>query len=95
MSNFAVCVEEHACFLMSQKPWRLGQALFNALQELAPMVANSVRGTDLDPFYDDKKCENFLTYLREIEERGKISRCNFCGRYLLVGQKCKAFEECE
>jgi len=35
--------------------WRAGQTLFNVLWEHRPDVANQIRGTHNDPFYDDKK----------------------------------------
>lgn len=31
--------------------WRYGQALFNALAQHRPDIAESLRGTRLDPFY--------------------------------------------
>jgi hypothetical protein len=40
--------------------WRRGQAAFNLLEETHPEFAESVRGTPLDPFYDDKRLPNFL-----------------------------------
>ena len=52
--------------------WRYGQNLFNSLFELDPDLANSIRGTSLDPFYiddsKDKKVDEFLNWLI-----GKIS----------------------
>lgn len=32
---------------------RLGQALFNALEDVIPDLAHSIRGTGRDPFYND------------------------------------------
>lgn len=34
--------------------WRLGQALFNDLFALHPLIANEIRATPLDPFYSDE-----------------------------------------
>lgn len=39
---------------------RHGQATFNAVYELWPNVANSLRGSTFDPFYDDSKVDLFL-----------------------------------
>lgn len=35
--------------------WRWGQTAFNVLSELRPDLAEEVRGTDMDPFHDDRK----------------------------------------
>lgn len=37
--------------LMKKHNWRYGQAIFNLLCDVRPDVAESIRGTDLDPFY--------------------------------------------
>lgn len=34
--------------------WRAGQTYFNVLADLRPDLADQVRGTDLDPFYDTR-----------------------------------------
>lgn len=33
--------------------WRPGQCCFNTLYAVRPMLADSIRGTDLDTFYTD------------------------------------------
>lgn len=43
---------------------RFGQAAFNVLYALDEDLANSIRGTDLDPFHDDEKLPEFLERLR-------------------------------
>lgn len=40
-----------AALARTDKGERFGQALFNVLHEVAPDVANSIRGTNADPFY--------------------------------------------
>lgn len=50
------------------KALRRGQALFNALYEQAPDLANTIRGTDLDPFYDDKKIQGLSDWLEDVIE---------------------------
>jgi hypothetical protein len=42
---------------------RFGQTCFNVLYELDPDLADSIRATDLDPFYDDNKVPAFLERL--------------------------------
>lgn len=44
---------------------RKGQAGFNHLSSVRPDLAEDIRGTDRDPFYDDKKWDQFVQFLRE------------------------------
>lgn len=37
--------------LAIKNDWRLGQALFNHLDDVRPDLADAIRGTDNDPFY--------------------------------------------
>lgn len=41
---------------------RLGQAFFNALYEIRPELADSIRATPFDPFYNND-IEPFLVYV--------------------------------
>jgi hypothetical protein len=47
--------------------WRYGQAMFNHLLEVRPDLAETVRGTDKDPFYvqelKDPKWDRFVEYI--------------------------------
>lgn len=45
--------------------WRAGQAAFNILHQHRPDLANMVRNTGLDPFYDDDKLPGFLVWISE------------------------------
>jgi hypothetical protein len=45
--------------------YRVGQALFNALEDLHPDEANRVRGTESDPFYNDSKIDSFFQTLSQ------------------------------
>jgi len=51
--------------------WRLGQTAFNTLAQLRPDLAETIRGTEADPFYADnlpagyQRVANFLAYVRE------------------------------
>lgn len=42
---------------------RRGQLMFNELCVLAPEIAEEIRGTDHDAFYDDKKMVNMIYYV--------------------------------
>ncbi len=50
---------------------RKGQAYFNALYETNIELAESIVGTDIDPFYDDAKVVPFLNKVTEflLEEK--------------------------
>ena len=45
--------------------WRKGQAYFNYLYQLHPDVADEIRGTEYDPFYNDSRIEKFLNKISE------------------------------
>lgn len=45
--------------------WRKGQRLFQALHDTNVTLANEIRGTDIDPFYDDTRCMDFYAWLTE------------------------------
>jgi hypothetical protein len=45
---------------------RYGQSLFNALYDLAPELADSIRGnSSIDPFYSDEHVEAFFIWLSQ------------------------------
>lgn len=44
---------------------RIGQAYFNGLHEVAPEIANAIRGTAADPFYNDRKFSWFIDRVAE------------------------------
>jgi len=33
--------------------WRIGQALFNHLLDVRPLIADALRGSNIDPFYSN------------------------------------------
>jgi hypothetical protein len=39
--------------------WRVGQRFFNVLARMDPVLADMIRGTSADPFYDDSKIPAF------------------------------------
>lgn len=45
---------------------RLGQAAFNFLYEIRPDLADAVRATEFDPFYNDSKLDKFHQRVQEL-----------------------------
>jgi len=45
--------------------WRVGQTLFNILHQLAPDLAEEIRGAAIDPFYQDSRIPKFLEYIKK------------------------------
>jgi hypothetical protein len=43
--------------------WRRGQMCFNMLRDARPVLAEKVRATDKDPFYDDTRIPAFFMWL--------------------------------
>lgn len=50
-------------FQAKRKHLRFGQALFYALHRFYPDVSETIRGTDLDPFYDDNKVQECIEFI--------------------------------
>lgn len=48
---------------MQNPKWRSGQALFNALLEVRPELAEQIRATIMDPFYQDFRIPKVLIWL--------------------------------
>jgi len=46
--------------------WRRGQAVFNTAYRLWPKVADDLRGTPEDCFYDDSKINDFVAGLERL-----------------------------
>jgi hypothetical protein len=44
--------------------WRAGQVCFGALSHYAPSIAEKIRGTALDPFYNDLRIPAFFEFLK-------------------------------
>ena len=42
---------------------REGQVYFNVLYKMKPELANKITGTELDPFYQDEKLGEFLSFI--------------------------------
>jgi hypothetical protein len=57
--------------------WRRGQCLFNALVAVAPSIGEQIRGTDVDPFYNDSKipeCWNTIVAILQGKDVQLIDR---------------------
>lgn len=63
MISFSAYLERVARRKVAHKVERMGQAYFNQLHEDMPEIANQIRGTEVDPFYDDVQIGNFLNAL--------------------------------
>lgn len=44
--------------------WRIGQTYFNVLYEMKPVLADQIRGGQLDPFYKHSRIDDFLYFVR-------------------------------
>ena len=61
-----------AAILAENKVWRCGQGFFNALCKISPEIAEQVRGTNFDPFYDNAKIGLFFRQILTDEDFGKL-----------------------
>lgn len=52
---------------INNKPhYRLGQSYFNTLHDIKAELADSIRATVIDPFYNDDKLPDFILYISEL-----------------------------
>lgn len=60
-------IMDYVCagMLVRNKTWRAGQGLFNAIDLVRPDIANKIRGTPVDPFYDNKKIKECLIFVKD------------------------------
>ena len=45
--------------------WRKGQALFNAIFYIDQDLGNKIRGSEIDPFYQDERIDKCLDFLKK------------------------------
>ena len=70
--------------LARKEKWRYGQALFNLLLSVRPELAESVRSTDMDPFYlggpadDFDRWDRFATHIEKEWYKERLSVCVSC-----------------
>jgi hypothetical protein len=60
MCTIAVRIHDYMC---KYPNLRRGQNYFNAFDSLHHDLADQIRGTDIDPFYNDKKIAPFLQWI--------------------------------
>lgn len=53
---------------------RKGQALFNAIAVVDPLLANRLSGTEVDCFYNDKACKIFRKEVYKAFEIGGVDQ---------------------
>lgn len=63
MTSINQVIDNAAKALLVNPDWRWGQCLFNALSALDYERAETIRGTVLDPFYDDSRVDAFLAWV--------------------------------
>jgi len=68
MSEFNNYINEVAKTLSANTKWRYGQSLFNTLYDMQPEVANEIRGSELDPFYQERG-HNFDEFFKFVDCR--------------------------
>lgn len=61
-SDFVLAVEDYI-FTSAPDSWRAGQSAFNLLCRVRPDLADLIRGSDFDPFYQDGNLPEFYGYL--------------------------------
>jgi len=61
--HFRIFLAEVILNLLKHKQWRLGQAMFNTLYELAPTRADKIRGSGLDPFHNNSRILPFIQWI--------------------------------
>ena len=64
--NIQLIESEVACCRIKYPDWRTGQAYFNIVHTYYPDIAEQVRGTKYDCFYDDSKIEIFKQRIIEL-----------------------------
>lgn len=60
--------KEFSLLRSQHSEWREGQCYFNALLKVEPEIAEVVRGSKYDPFFNDRRIEEFLIYMASWEK---------------------------
>ena len=71
MSEWNLIEEYTNKTLVSYPTWRRGQTLFNVVADLHPNVAEQIRATTYDCFYDDGKIDIFKTEVIRLLNNGE------------------------
>ena len=61
-----VVLETATKIRMEYPYFRKGQAFFNALYHLHPEIADNIRSTEFDPFYDDNKTKPCINKISSL-----------------------------
>lgn len=64
-SRYSEYLEHADLYYHSEPLQRIGQAYYNALSELHPELAGEINSTDLDPFFNDGRLDEFLKAVEE------------------------------
>ncbi len=59
--------------MLKNSQMRSGQCMFNTLYQINPVIADSIRGTELDCFYQNKRIKKFLTEICTEEQLGRVN----------------------
>jgi hypothetical protein len=70
LTNFTIAFVQ-AC--EEHPEWRKGQSIFNALWEVDPALALKMQGTDVDPFYENSRNLDAMTWIARQYESGTAS----------------------
>jgi hypothetical protein len=54
--------------LKQERSLRAGQTMFNVLCQMKPEIANKIRATENDPFYENNRIPAFLAVVDELWE---------------------------
>lgn len=68
--EYLATMEQYRLYLRTEPEWRNGQCLFNAVRTCWPFAAEQIRGTDLDPFYQDSRVPMTIEYLARLASIG-------------------------
>lgn len=63
MLNHKAYFDRVSVQLKEHLDWRIGQTYFNVLYEFDHELADRIRTTEFDPFFDDNKLDAFFTFL--------------------------------
>ena len=64
-ADFVTAVAKFTDSYRAEMPitWRVGQGAFNLLVQIRPDIAEMVRGSDYDPFYDNSRLPLFYDFV--------------------------------
>jgi hypothetical protein len=66
VSKLADLIGDAVRYRFAHMEQRHGQAHFNGVHAIAPEIADVIRGTEADPFYDDSRVTAFWQRVAEL-----------------------------